>query len=114
MAKVPETSEEPKEPLEEPIPETEASSGEEAVAYEEVAAPSPGISIPDIPELGPEDIEAGYPEEGVSPEIVVAPGEEAAEMPPTEAGGIPDIPVEDSWSQVVYEEGEPPPSFSES
>ena len=106
MAKTPT----PKTP-EEPIPETEVPSGEEAVAYEEVVPPSPGISIPEIPVLGPEDIEAGSPEEGGSPEIEVAPGEEAAEMPPTEVGGIPDIPVEDSWSEVVYEEGEPPPGF---
>jgi hypothetical protein len=106
MAKTPT----PKTP-EEPIPETEVPSGEEAVAYEEVVPPSPGISIPEIPVLGSEDIEAGFPEEGVSPEIEVAPGEESAEMPPTEAGGIPDIPEEESWSEVVYEEGGQPPGF---
>lgn len=106
MAKTPT----PKTP-EEPIPETEVPSGEEAIAYEEVVPPSRGISIPEIPVLGPEDIEAGFPEEGVSPEIEGAPSEEAGPMPPTEVGGIPDIPVEDSWSEVVYEEGGPPPGF---
>jgi hypothetical protein len=106
MAKTPT----PKTP-EEPIPEKEVPSGEEAVAYEEVVPPSRGISIPETPVLGSEGIEAGFPEEGVSPEIEGALGTEAAEMPPTKVGGIPDIPEEDSWSEVVYEEGGPPPGF---
>lgn len=106
MAKTP-TPETP----EEPIPETEVPSDEEAVAYEEVVPPSRGISIPEIPELGPEDIEAGYPKEDDRPEIEGAQSTEAAETPPTEVGGVPDIPAEESWSEVVYEEGEPPPGF---
>jgi len=106
MAKTPT----PKTP-EEPIPEKEVPSGEETVAYEEVVPPSRGTSIPDIPELGPDDIGAGYPKGDDRPEIEGALGTEAAEMPPTEVGGIPDIPEEDSWSEVVYEEGGPPPGF---
>jgi len=106
MAKTPT----PKTP-EEPIPETDVPSGEEAVVYEEVVPPSRGISIPEIPELDPADIKAGYPKGDDRPEIEGAPGTEAAEMPPTEVGGIPYIPVEGSWSEVVYEEGGPPPGF---
>lgn len=116
MAKIPETPEEPKETSVEPIPETEVSSGEEAVAYEESAAPSAGMSIPEIPVLDSEDVEAGSFEEDAKLENDLAPVEEAASMSaeevlPTEVSGIPDIPEEDSWSEVVYEEGEPPPGF---
>jgi len=100
MAKTP-TPETP----EEPVPEIDVPSGEDSVVYEEATAPGLGINVPDIPELGPEDVDAGFPEESVSPEFEAAPGEEAAEVPLTEFGVIPDIPVEDSWSDVVYEEG---------
>jgi hypothetical protein len=116
MAKIPETPEEPMETSGEPIPEREVSSDEEAVVYEETTAPSAGMRIPEIPVLASEDVEAGSPEEDIKLENDLAPVEEAAsmsaeEMLPTEVSGIPEIPVEDSWSEVVYEEGEPPPGF---
>jgi hypothetical protein len=106
MSKRPRTpSEEPTEKLGEPGSETEAPSGEEDVTYEEVTAISPGVSIPEIPEIGPEDVDAGFPEGGVSSE------EKKEVMQPTEVGDIPDIPEEKSWSEVVYEEGGMPQRF---
>ncbi|MBW2738343.1 MAG: hypothetical protein JRE64_05715 [Deltaproteobacteria bacterium] len=112
----PSTLEEPTEKLEGPVPEMAAPSSEEHVTYEEVMAPSPGISIPEIPEIGPEVIGAKIPEEGVGPELEAAIGEERTAVPhevmePIKVVGIPDIPEEESWSEVVYEEGGPPPGF---
>ena len=106
----PSTLEEPTEKLEEPGSETTIPPSEEDVTYEEVTTPSPDISIPEIPEFGAKEIEVWLQEEAVISE------EEKTTMPreviqPTEVGEIPDIPNEESWSEVVYEEGGPPLDF---
>ena len=98
----PSTPEEPTEKLGGPGPEAVVPSSEEDVTYEEVIPVSTGISIPEIPEIGPEGVGSG---------VEMARGEERAMIQPTEVGDIPDIPEEKSWSEVVYEKGGPPIGF---
>ncbi|WP_124328626.1 hypothetical protein [Desulfonema ishimotonii] len=90
--------------LEKSVPEYGESSDEEAVAYEEVTIPDLAIHVPEIPEIasgdddtGPNNYQESESEDGET------------DMPETMVADIPDIPEEDSWSEIVYEEGGPPP-----